>query len=137
LPSVGPPLLDVQPDLGRHTEVPRAERHLIQRLHQLHKRHHPHELQLGARIATYDLAARLQLEASDALDIGKETAAVREMYDVGQEPTDSYGRRCLMARRLVDRKSTRLNFSHVAISYAVFCLKKKRNHAEVVSFSTG
>jgi len=45
----------------------------------------------------------LQLEASDALDIAKESAATREMYGIGQEPTDSYGRRCLMARRLVER----------------------------------
>jgi hypothetical protein len=103
LRSVGSPVLDLQPDFEKPAEVMRAERDLISRLDQLHKRNHPNELQLDARIASYDLAARLQLEASDALDIGKETAAVREMYGVGQEPTDSYGRRCLMARRLVQR----------------------------------
>ena len=54
-------------------------------------------------MASYQLAARMQLEASDALDIAKESPATREMYGIGKEPTDSYGRRCLMARRLVER----------------------------------
>jgi len=61
------------------------------------------QLQLDARITSYQLAARLQLEASDALDITKESPATLEMYGVGQEPTDSYGRRSLMARRLIER----------------------------------
>ena len=56
-----------------------------------------------ARITNYELAAGMQLAASDALDISQESAATREMYGVGQEETDSYGRRCLMARRLVER----------------------------------
>src|SRR4029079_14106041 len=58
---------------------------------------------LDARIASYELAARMQLEATDALDISKEPLAVREAYGIGREPTDSYGRRCLIARRLVER----------------------------------
>src|SRR5438093_3042841 len=54
-------------------------------------------------MAGYQLAARMQLEASDALDISKESPATREMYGIGRELTNSYGRRCLMARRLVER----------------------------------
>jgi hypothetical protein len=80
-----------------------AERELISRLDRIHKQHHPNELQLDARIASYELAARLQVEASDALDVTKESAATQEMYGIGQDSTDSYGRRCLMARRLVER----------------------------------
>jgi hypothetical protein len=72
-------------------------------LDRIHQRSHPGQLQLDARIASYELAGRLQLEANEALDISKETPATREMYGVGQESTDSYGRRCLMARRLVER----------------------------------
>jgi hypothetical protein len=58
---------------------------------------------LEARIASYELAARMQLAASDALDISQESAAIQKMYGIGREPTDSYGRRCLIARRLVER----------------------------------
>jgi hypothetical protein len=103
LRSVGSPILDLRPDFEKPAEVINAERDLIARLDRIHKRSHPNQLQLDARIAGYELAARLQLEASDALDISKESAETREMYGIGQEPTDSYGRRCLMARRLVER----------------------------------
>lgn len=103
LRSSGSPILDLQADFEKPASVISAERDLISQLDRIHKRKHPNELQLDARIASYELAARLQVEASDALDVAEESAATREMYGIGQEPTDSYGRRCLMARRLVER----------------------------------
>src|SRR5262249_13341615 len=84
-------------------DVVRAERELLTRLDGMHKRLRPGQPTLDARIASYELAARMQLAATDALDISKESLAVREMYGIGREPTDSYGRRCLIARRLVER----------------------------------
>jgi len=103
LRSVGSPILDLRPESEGPLEAVNAERDLIFRLDSIHKRSHPGQLQLDARITSYQLAARLQLEASDALDITKESPATLEMYGVGQEPTDSYGRRSLMARRLIER----------------------------------
>ena len=67
------------------------------------RRERPGQPNLDARIASYELAARMQLAATDALDLSQETAATHEMYGIGHEPTDSYGRRCLIARRLVER----------------------------------
>src|SRR5262249_58076338 len=81
----------------------RAERERAGRLDRLRRRQRPFQPTLDARIASYELAARMQLAATDALDISKEPLAVREMYGVGRAPTDSYGRRCLIARRLVER----------------------------------
>ena len=101
--STGSPLLNLQPDSGKSAEVQDAERDLISRLDRIHKRNHAGQLQLDARIASYELAARLQIEASNALDINQETPATRGAYGIDQEPTDSYGRRCLMARRLIER----------------------------------
>jgi uncharacterized protein DUF1501 len=103
LRSVGSPILNLHPESEETPEVVRLGRELLSRLDRIHQRSHPGQLQLDARIASYELAARLQLEANEALDISKETPATREMYGVGQEVTDSYGRRCLMARRLVER----------------------------------
>jgi len=103
LRSTGSPILNLHPEVQEPTEVVRLGRDLLSRLDQIHKRQHPNQLDLDARIASYELAARLQVEATDALDLSKETSATLEMYGVGQEPTDSYGRRCLMARRLVER----------------------------------
>jgi hypothetical protein len=45
----------------------------------------------------------MQLAATDALDLSRETPATLALYGIGKEPTDSYGRRCLLARRLVER----------------------------------
>lgn len=103
LRSTGSPILDLHPQVEESPEVVRLARDLLSRLDFVHKRNHPGQLQLDARIANYELAARLQLHAGDALDISKESKTTLEMYGIGREPTDSYGRRCLMARRLVER----------------------------------
>ena len=101
--STGSPILNLTPEVTAPNEVVQAGRELLSRLDQIHKRQHPNQLQLDARIASYELAAKLQMEATDALDINKESKETLEMYGVGQEPTDSYARRCIMARRLVER----------------------------------
>ena len=101
--STGSPVLNLRPDAERPAGIERAERELISNLDHLHKSERPGNPALDARIASYELAARMQLAATDALDVSKEPLAVREMYGIGTEPTDSYGRRCLIARRLVER----------------------------------
>jgi hypothetical protein len=101
--STGSPVLNLRPDVGRPADVVLAERELLSRLDHLHRRRRPGHPSLDARIASYELAARMQLAATDALDISRESPAVLRMYGVGRQPTDSYGRRCLIARRLVER----------------------------------
>ncbi|MDQ6760108.1 MAG: DUF1501 domain-containing protein [Acidobacteriota bacterium] len=63
----------------------------------------PDDDEFSARINAYDLAFKMQTEAPAAFDISKESAETLALYGVGQEPTDDYGRRCLLARRLVER----------------------------------
>jgi hypothetical protein len=101
--ATGSPLLNLRPDAGRPAEVARMERDLLSRLDRIHRRQRPGQPNLDARIASYELAARMQLAATDALDLSKESRETLESYGVGREPTDSYGRRCLLARRLVER----------------------------------
>ena len=101
--STGSPVLNLRPEVDRPADVVQAERALLSRLDELHQRQRPGQPILEARIASYELAARMQLAASDALDISQESPAIQEMYGVGREPTDSYARRCLIARRLVER----------------------------------
>jgi hypothetical protein len=96
-------VLNLKRDFDEPDEVTQLERDLIARLDRVHKDRRPFQPQLDARIASYELAARMQLAASDALDLAQESAATLEMYGIGKEPTDSYGRRCLYARRLVER----------------------------------
>ncbi len=101
--STGSPVLNLKPDVEQPAEVVKEERDLLKQLDQIHKRQRPNQPNLDARIASYELAARMHLAATDALDINQESAATRAMYGIGRQPTDSYGRRCLIARRLVER----------------------------------
>ena len=59
--------------------------------------------EFGARIRAYDLAFKMQTEAPEVLDISNEPRETRDLYGVGVEPTDDYARRCLLARRLVEK----------------------------------
>ncbi len=61
------------------------------------------DTELEARISAYDLAFKMQMEAPEVFDLSKEDPATLEMYGIGKEPTDDYGRRCLLARRLVEK----------------------------------
>jgi hypothetical protein len=63
----------------------------------------PNDDEFGARLNAYDLAFKMQTEAPAAFDMSKESRETLELYGVGHEPTDDYGRRCLLARRLVER----------------------------------
>ena len=59
--------------------------------------------ELEARIASYELAFRMQAEAPDAVDLSKETEATKELYGIDQKETAKFGSMCLLARRLVER----------------------------------
>jgi hypothetical protein len=101
--STGSPVLNLKPDTERPAEIVATERDLLARLDRIHQRQRPGQPNLDARIASYELAARMQLAASDALDLSRETKETLELYGIGRQPTDSYGRRCLFARRLIER----------------------------------
>jgi hypothetical protein len=59
--------------------------------------------QLDARIKAYELAFRMQAEAPEAVDLGKESEATKKLYGIDEERTATFGRNCLLARRLVER----------------------------------
>ena len=76
---------------------------LLADLNRQHLARHPHEADLEARIASYELAARMQSAAKEALDISTESEAIRKLYGIDEPDTTEYGTRCLIARRLVER----------------------------------
>ncbi|MEQ8790701.1 MAG: DUF1501 domain-containing protein [Pirellulaceae bacterium] len=63
----------------------------------------PEDDELAARISSYELAFKMQTEAPEVFDLSRESQTTLDLYGVGTEPTDDYGRRCLLARRLVER----------------------------------
>ncbi len=101
--SRGAPILNLRPEHEAPTGITSMARDFLRSFDHAHDRARPHQPQLEARLASYELAARMQLSASEALDFGSESPMTLASYGVGQPSTDSYGRRCLIARRLVER----------------------------------
>ncbi len=101
--SEGSPILNLHAKQEYPGGIVDLSRSLLHRMDAGHRDRHPGNAELEARIANYELAARMQLEATDALDISKESEATKNAYGLSDERTASYGKRCLMARRLVER----------------------------------
>jgi Protein of unknown function (DUF1501) len=98
-----PRILNLHPPTHLAGELQRQNLDLLQSLNQIHLASHPGESELEARIASYELAARMQSAATEALDISKETSATHKLYGLDDPLTQEYGTRCLLARRLVER----------------------------------
>src|SRR5687768_14199969 len=97
------PILDLDPPAGMDRDV---QRRLLDRLRDVNERHlaeHPDNTELAARIASYELAYRMQDSAPEAFDWRSEDEETRTLYGLDQERTADFGRKCLIARRLVER----------------------------------
>nr|MDQ3624329.1 DUF1501 domain-containing protein [Verrucomicrobiota bacterium] len=95
------------PNLNTPEGVTEAQqRGKLEFLNQLNRQHaggRRLQTELEARIASYELAFRMQAEAPEAVDMGKETDATRALYGIDGKETAQFGRMCLLARRLVER----------------------------------
>jgi hypothetical protein len=83
-----------------------AQRELLDHLRQKNEEHlakRKDNTELAARIASYELAFKMQQHAPEAVDFAKETKETLELYGIDQEKTAPFGRKCLLARRLVER----------------------------------
>jgi hypothetical protein len=76
---------------------------LLKQLNQAHAAMREGDSRLDARIASYEMAARLQLSAPEVLDLSGETDATKKLYGLDAEITRDFGTRCLIARRLLER----------------------------------
>jgi hypothetical protein len=76
---------------------------LLQKLNRGYAQQHPGDTRLDARIASYELAARMQLSAPDVLNLAGETEVTKKLYGIDQKETQDFGRNCLLARRLIER----------------------------------
>ena len=102
--SVGDPILDLRPPAEYVSpEEQRARLDFLARLNQEHEERFPGVSELSARIASYELAYRMQSCAPETVDLSKETEETKNLYGLDQEVTRPFGRQCLLARRLVER----------------------------------
>jgi uncharacterized protein (DUF1501 family) len=75
----------------------------IKHINQRHATHFPENTELTARISNFETAARMQTAVPEALNLSGESAATKKLYGLDNPVTEEYGRRCLVARRLVER----------------------------------
>ena len=76
---------------------------LLNKMNRAHAEQHPGDSRLEARIASYELAAKMQLSAPEAFDVMREPQSVRTAYGLDHKVTEDFGRRCLLSARLVER----------------------------------
>jgi len=103
LRTQGAPILDLEPPRGM---TPRIQRRLLDRLGEMNAEHvasRAGNSSLAARIASLELAFNMQRHAPEAVDLSRENPDTLELYGVGEQRTDDFGRKCLLARRLVER----------------------------------
>lgn len=100
---VGEPILDLKRPSHITAAVQREQLDLLAILNQKHLDARPGGRELADRIKSYELAYRMQAATPEAVDLSQESARTLDMYGVGNQPTDEYGRNCLIARRLVER----------------------------------
>ncbi len=103
LRSNGSPILDLNPPAGVTREQQRANLDLLAKLNAADLERHRHHGDLAARMEAYELAFRMQAEVPGVLDLGGETAKTRELYGIDQPETAGFGRRCLLARKLIQK----------------------------------
>ncbi|MXY69625.1 MAG: DUF1501 domain-containing protein [Acidobacteriia bacterium] len=102
--SQGDPILDLQPpsELLSHKQQ-RARLDHLATLNEEHAKQHPGSTELAARIASYELAYRMQGCAPEAVDVSQESEQTKALYGMDDPVTEPFGRQCLLARRLVER----------------------------------
>ena len=98
-----PRILNLDPPSHVQGQAQRQNLDFLNELNRLHLERFQHEAELEARIASFELAAKMQVAATDAFDLSQETQATKRMYGLEDKETEEYGTRCLIARRLVER----------------------------------
>lgn len=103
LRTEGSPILDLQSQPFKSREHQRRALDELAFLNDQHAARHPEQRDLAARMETYELAYRMQMEVPDVLDIQSEPQSVRDLYGLDEKDTVAFGRQCLLARRMVEK----------------------------------
>jgi hypothetical protein len=97
------PIVDLKPRVDMTKDHQRKELDLLKWLNEKHASERSNTSELEARIAAYELAFRMQMEAPELVDLGSETEATKKMYGLDDPMSAPFGRQCLLARRMVER----------------------------------
>jgi hypothetical protein len=97
------PIENLRSPSGVSAERQASKLALLNKLNRAHAVTRPQQSELEARIRSYELAYRMQADAPEAVDIARESAETQELYGMDVKETETFGRNCLLARRLVER----------------------------------
>lgn len=101
--ATGNPIMDLAPVAGMSRDRQRAHLDHLRRMNMEHLGRQDGNSDLAARIASYELSYRMQSAAPEAFELGREPAETQSLYGVDDPNTNEFGRKCLLARRLVER----------------------------------
>ena len=101
--QTGPPVLNLNPPSNLSDARQRGKLDLLSRLNGIHEEPRHDNSELEARIASYELAYKMQSAAPEAVDLSKETKETKALYGLDKKETEPFGRLCLLSRRLVER----------------------------------
>jgi hypothetical protein len=101
--SQGSPILNLRRPKHVAAEDQQAQLDLLNNLNNRHLEGHAGEPDLSARIESFELAYRMQMEAGDLVNFAQETQETHKLYGLDQSASRSFGGKCLMARRLIER----------------------------------
>jgi hypothetical protein len=93
----------------------------LRELNALHRETREEDSRLSARIASFELAYRMQVEAPEAFDVANESPETKKLYGIGSDATDIFGKQCLMARRLVERGVRMVQVYHTVTAKRASC----------------
>ena len=99
----GDPVLNLSPRAPVTRDEQRTQLDYLAKLNATHQQTRAHESELSARIASYELAYRMQAQAPEAIDLSRESAETKSLYGMDDPKSADFGRKCLMARRMVER----------------------------------
>ena len=101
--SQGDPILNLRHVDGMAREEQRLLIDSLNHLNEGHLESRYDNTNLSARIASYELAYKMQATAPEAIDLDSESEETKKLYGIDQSQTEDFGRKCLLARRLVER----------------------------------
>jgi len=93
-------------------ELQRMQLDLLQQMNEMHRKAAGTDAALDGRIRSFELAFRMQTEAPKVMDLSGESKETKALYGIDEEPTDNFGRQCLLARRFAEAGVRFVQVSH-------------------------
>jgi hypothetical protein len=125
------PIANLNPPDGVGESQQRGKLDYLSELNRSHALTRRQQSELDARIASYELAFRMQAEAPEAVEISAETEATRQLYGMGEKETATFGRLCLLSRRMIERGVRFVQLYHGAGNKWDAHDKIEKNHSEL------